>query len=77
MLYYMLHVILLSLVTLSGRIGKVFAPHAEVARSIPGWAETTPIYTMHEALNWYGLGTAPEGAGCDQSIGSTVSDAIV
>ena len=33
--------------TLSERIGKVVAAHAEVARSIPGWAETAPIYTMH------------------------------
>ena len=40
--------------TLSIRIGKVVASHAEVARSFPGWAETAPIYTMHEALmgNW-------------------------
>ena len=37
--------------TLSGRIGKVVALHAEVARSIPGWAEIAPIYTMHEALS--------------------------
>ena len=34
--------------TLSGRIGKVVASHAEVAGSIP--AETPLIYTMHEAL---------------------------
>ena len=32
--------------TLSGRIGKVVASHAEVARSIPGCAETAPIHTM-------------------------------
>ena len=51
--------------TLSGRIGKVVASHAEVARSIPDRAETAQIYTMHGALN------------CDQSIGSTISDAIV
>ena len=33
--------------TLRGRIGKVVASHAEVARSIPGWAEIPPIYTTH------------------------------
>ena len=42
---------------LSGRIGKVVASHAEVARSIPGWAETAPIYALHEVLR----GTAHEG----------------
>ena len=36
---------------LSGRIGKVVASHAEVARSIP--AEAAPIYTMHKALSGY------------------------
>ena len=49
------------------------ASHAEIARSIPGWAGTAPIYTMHEELR----GTANEGSGCDQSIVFTVSDAIV
>ena len=39
--------------TLSGRIGKMVASHAEVARSIPAVAETAPIYTMHEALRGY------------------------
>ena len=39
--------------TLSGRIGKVIASHAEVAKSIPAVAETEPIYTMHEALRGY------------------------
>ena len=48
---------------LSGRIGKVVVSHAEVAL----------IYTMHVALR----GTAHEGGGCNQSIGSIVSDAIV
>ena len=47
------------------------ASHAAVARSNP--AEIALIYTMHEALR----GTAHEGGGCDQSIGSTVSDAII
>ena len=37
--------------TLSGRIGKVVASHAAVARSIP--AEVALIYTMHEALSGY------------------------
>ena len=39
--------------TLSGRIGKVVATHAEVARSIPAVVETAPIYTMLEALKGY------------------------
>ena len=60
--------------TVGGRIGKVVASHAEVARSNPGSAETAQIYTMHEALREY---TAHKGGGCDQSIGFTVSDAIV
>ena len=57
--------------TLSGRIGKVVASHAAVARSVPALR-----------LHWFILctrssgGTAHEGGGCDQSIGSTVSDAI-
>ena len=57
--------------TLSGRIGKVVASHAAVARSSP--AEVGLIYTMHVALRGY----CSWGWGCDQSIGSTVSDAIV
>ena len=32
--------------TPSGCIGKVVASHAEVARSIPGLAETAPSYTI-------------------------------
>ena len=58
--------------TLSGRIGKVVASHAAVARSVPALR-----------FHWFILctrlseGTAHEGGGCDQSIGSTVSDAIV
>ena len=57
--------------TLSGRIGKVVASHATVARSV--LAEVALIYTMHYALREY----CHEGGGCDQSFGSTVSDAIV
>ena len=57
--------------TLSGRISKVVASHAAVARSIP--AEVALIYIMHEALR----STSFEGGGCIQSIESTVSDAIV
>ena len=57
--------------TLSGRIGKVVASHAVVARSCP--AEVGLIYTMHVALR----GHCPRGWGCDHSIGSTVFDAIV
>ena len=52
-------------------IGKVVASHAAVARLSP--VEDTLIYTMHVAHR----GIAHEGAGCDRSIGSTVSDAIV
>ena len=37
--------------TLSGRIGKVVAWHAAVARSSP--VEVALIYTMHEALRGY------------------------
>ena len=37
--------------TLSGRIGKVIASHAAVARSIP--AEVTLIYAMHDTLRGY------------------------
>ena len=37
--------------TLSGRIGKVVASHAAVARSLP--AEFALIYTIHEALRGY------------------------
>ena len=47
------------------------ASHAAVASSIP--AEVTLLYTMNQELR----GTAHEGGGCDQTIGSTVSDAIV
>ena len=38
---------------LSGRLGKLVASLAEVTRSIPGCAETAPIYTTHETLNGY------------------------
>ena len=43
--------LLSSIYTLSGRIGKVVASHAAVARSIP--AEVALIYTIHEALRGY------------------------
>ena len=43
----------LPLYTLSGRIGKVVASHAAVARSSP--AEVALIYTMHVALRGYYL----------------------
>ena len=49
--------------TLSGRIGKVVASHAAVARLIP--AEVALIYTMHEVL--LSGGTAHEGGGCNCS----------
>ena len=62
--------------TLSGHIGKVVASHAEgynIARSIPAVAE------LHRFIlcTRRSVGTAHVGGGCDQSIGSTVSDAIV
>ena len=46
--------------TLSGRIGKVVAQHAAVARSSP--ADVALIYTMHVALRGYcpwGWGVRP------------------
>ena len=64
------------LYTLSGHISKVFEPRMlKVARlqdRIPAVAELHRfiLCTRH---SW---GTAHEGGGCDQSIGSTVSDAI-
>ena len=66
--------------TPSYRIGKVklayaedLTLHAEVARSVPGWDETAPIYIIHEAFRGY----CPWRWGVRQSIGSTVSDTIV
>ena len=62
--------------TLSGRIGKVVALHAEgcnVARSMPAVAELHRFILCTRRSE----GTAHVGGGCDQSIGSTVSDAIV
>ena len=50
---------------------QVVASHAEVARSSP--AEVALIYT----ITWPSGFTSHEGGGCDQSIGFTVSDAIV
>ena len=35
------------------KIGMVVASHAEVARSITGWAEAAPIYTMPVAVRGY------------------------
>ena len=48
--------------TLSGRIGKVVASHAAVARSSP--AEVALIYTLHEAHR----GTAHEGGGATSKL---------
>ena len=62
--------------TLSGRIGKVVASHAEgcnVARSIPAVAELHRFILCTRGSG----GTAHVGGGCDQSLRSTVSDAIV
>ena len=49
--------------TLSGRIGKAVALHAEAARSIPGRADTALIYILCTRCS---EGTAHEGGGCDQ-----------
>ena len=59
--------------TLSLRMAKVVASHAKVARSIPA---VTELHRFILCTRRSG-GTAHEGGGCDQSIGSTVSDAIV
>ena len=62
--------------TLSGRIGKVVASHAEgcnVARLIPGVAELHRFILCTRRSG----GTAHVGGGCDRSIGSTVSNAIL
>ena len=59
--------------TPSGCIGKVVADGCKVARSNPGCGWAAPIYTTHEGLRRY----CPGGWGCNQSIGSSVSDAIV
>ena len=58
--------------TPSGCIGKVLPRMLKVPRSNPGCGWAAPIYTMHEALRGY----CHKGGGRDQSIGSTVSDAI-
>ena len=47
--------------------------HETHARLIPSLTETAPIYTMCEALEGYWTWSG----GCDQSIGSTIPDAIV
>ena len=73
-LYCYVHPHPLSQSTLSSRIGKVVASHAEgckVAGSDPGCGWAAPIYTMHEALRGYwpwGWGVRPV---------NLISDAIV
>ena len=57
--------------TLSGRIDRVVASHAAVVRSSPAEVHRFILCT------WRSGGTAHEGGGCDQSIGSPISDAIV
>ena len=62
--------------TPSGRIGKVVAVHAEgckVARSNPCVAELHRFILCTRRSG----GTTDEGGGWDQSIGSTIFDAIV
>ena len=51
MKYCVIFIMLYNMIYLSGRIGKVVASHAAVARSVP--AEVALIYTMHEALMGY------------------------
>ena len=59
--------------TLSGRMGKMVASHADGCK-----VDSRPAAGVY----WFILctrrsgGTAHEGGGCDQSIGSTVSDAL-
>ena len=48
---YIVHNMYAYIYILSGRIGKVVASHAAVARSVP--AVVALIYTMHEALRGY------------------------
>ena len=57
---------------LNGRIGKVVASHAAVA-PFDSRLGCTDLYYARGGSG----GTAHDGGGCDQSIGSTVSDAIV
>ena len=65
--------------TLSGRIGKVVASDAEGCKIESRlWLSCTDLYYAPSLLcTRRSGGTAHEGGGCDQSIGSTVSDAIV
>ena len=63
-----------SLYTLSGRIGKVVASHAEGCK-----IESRAVAELHRFIlcTIRSGGAAHEGGGCDQSVGSTDSDAIV
>ena len=65
--------------TLSGRIGKVVASHAAVAHSEVELMQAVAHSEVElmPLCKWRSGGTAHEGGGCDQSIGSTVSDVIV
>ena len=61
--------------TLSGRICKVVASHAEGCKiESLLWLSCTDLYYARGAQ---GVLLMRVGGGCDQSIGSTVSDAIV
>ena len=64
----------LNILTLSGRIGKVVVSHAEGCKIESRlWLRCTYLYYARGAQ-----GVLPmRVGGCDQSIGSTVSDAIV
>ena len=61
--------------TLSGSTGKVVASHAEIPRSGPGLTEAIFMHCALVALRGYC--PVKGGGGKGQSIGSTVSDAIV
>ena len=50
-----------------------YAEGCSLARSNPSCGRAAPIYTLHEGSGC----TVHEGRGCDQSIGLTISDAIV
>ena len=60
--------------TLSGSSGRVVASHAKIPGSSPGLTEAIYMHCALVALRGY---CPVKGGGYGQSIGSTVSDAIV
>ena len=64
--------------TLSGRTGSALVWHTRGSVFEPACSKSSDLQTVLTPCNtWSSEGTAHEGGGCDQSIGSTVSDAIV